>query len=73
MKDCTKCIHAEWYRTASGKLHPSGGGQCKKEILMPALPASKYWAFNKVPSIEGGYIGRRKELKDHCVYWAKKN
>lgn len=26
MKNCTDCKHAEWKRTASGKLHPSGAG-----------------------------------------------
>jgi hypothetical protein len=69
MKNCTKCIYAKWEKTKSGGLHPSGGGRCTKEIIMPEFPASMYWLSN--PHISHGFISRHKELKDHCVYYAE--
>ena len=31
MKNCTDCKYADWQRTAAGKLHPSGDGECTYE------------------------------------------
>lgn len=67
MKNCTGCKYAEWKRTKSGKLHPSGDGECTFPWTMPPLPAAKYWVDRPFPY--GGYIHRRRELKDHCVYF----
>lgn len=72
MKNCTHCKHAEWLRTAAGKLHPSGDGRCRYPWKMPALPASMYWIGGRSDSPCGGHINRRKELKDHCVYYSRK-
>jgi hypothetical protein len=68
MKNCTKCIHAKWNKTDAGRLHPSGEGQCTKEVKIPALPAAMYWTSS--PSVSYGFISRRKDLKDHCVYYS---
>ena len=70
MKNCTHCVHAEWRRTAAGKLHPSGDGACKKKIAIPQLPQAFYWI--SAPTPKGGSINRRKTLSDHCAYWADK-
>jgi len=67
MKNCTKCKHAEWGKTQAGRLHPSGDGWCKKEIQIPQLPSSMYWLAK--PCFSSGHINRRKDLKDHCVYY----
>jgi hypothetical protein len=67
VKSCNGCAFAEWKRTATGRLHPSGEGRCKKVIKIPELPQAFYWL--DAPSLCGGYINRREELKHHCVYF----
>ena len=67
MKNCTHCVHANWKRTAQGRLHPSGDGRCTKEVKHPPLPASKY--FISPPTAFGGAINRRQELNTHCTYY----
>jgi hypothetical protein len=77
MKNCTECVHAEWKRTASGKLHPSGDGRCTKQIVIPPLPGAFGWGYawssksGRIPEPIGGEINRRQELKEHCPYWAR--
>ena len=71
MRSCKDCKHADWQRTANGRLHRGGFGQCTYEYVMPALPQSKWWLGGKCPIPYGGPIERKKELKDHCVYWAR--
>lgn len=72
MKNCTHCKHADWHRTKAGTLHPRGDGMCKYEYKLPPLPASMYWLSYMTPiAPRGGNINRRKELWDHCVYWAR--
>ena len=69
MKNCTGCKYAEWQRTKSGNLHPSGDGECTYEVKRPVAPISMSLSFH----ICGGFINRRRELKDHCpCYEAKK-
>jgi hypothetical protein len=70
MKNCTECAHANWQRTKSGSLHPSGQGRCGKKIELPQLPQAFYWSSQ--PYLCGGYINRHEELKDHCSYWQQK-
>ncbi len=72
MKDCTNCKHARWDVTKSGRLHQSGGGMCIFQWKMPPLPASMYWIGISSPTPNGGYITRKAELKDHCVYFDRK-
>lgn len=70
MKDCTDCKHAEWSRTANGRLHPSGDGRCKYPYKIPPLPASMYF-ISGPPRPIGGHINRRKVLNEHCVYFSR--
>jgi hypothetical protein len=70
MKNCTHCKYAEWKRTATGKLHPSGEGTCRYEVKMPRLPASKYWYGYTAPQPFGGYINRRVPLDKDCACFA---
>jgi hypothetical protein len=73
MKTCNGCKYAEWLKTANGRLHPSGQGDCKYPYKVPALPSAFYWAgwiSNDAPVPVGGCINRREELKDHCPYWS---
>lgn len=70
MKSCTLCKHAEWERTAAGRLHPSGDGICRYEYKLPPTPASMYW-IGTVPKPYEEAINRRAELKEHCTYWAR--
>jgi len=71
MKNCTDCKHADWKKTAAGKLHPSGDGKCKMAFVytLPPLPASMYWHTTNEPKPCGGFINRRSDLKDHCTYY----
>ena len=68
MKNCTNCRHAEWDRTKKGRLHPNGKGRCKYPYKLPKLPASMFWAWDKVTPL-GGEINRREQLKTHCPYY----
>ena len=58
---CLTCNLAEWDRTESGRLHPSGDGRCRWKFVMPTVAAAFYWtgynAQHPVPS--GGSIERR--------------
>jgi hypothetical protein len=71
MKNCTDCKHAIWDKTSAGRLHPGGGGICKYPWKMPDLPQAFYW-ISRAPHMGGGNISRRKDLQDHCVYYARK-
>jgi hypothetical protein len=73
MKNCTDCKHAEWHRTAAGKLHPSGDGKCTYPFRLPPLPACMCWTWGSAPTPIGGSINRREELRDHCTYYARKD
>ena len=68
MKNCTGCKYAIWEKTKTGRLHPSGDGRCKYPYKLPKLPASMYWLYC-LDRPEGGYINRRIDLKEHCVYY----
>lgn len=35
MKNCTNCKHAQWNKTAAGRLHPSGDGRCGYPVQLP--------------------------------------
>jgi len=71
MKNCTDCIHAEWDRTKTGRLSPTGDGRCRFDYKPRPLPASMYWISG--PSMPlGGHINRKEEFKHHCMYFARK-
>lgn len=70
MKICLHCKHAKWNKTATGRLHPSGDGRCIYPWKMPQIPACMYW-IGVSPSPTGGYITRKSDRKDHCVYFAR--
>lgn len=72
MKDCTDCASAEWRKTASGRLHPSGDGRCLYEPKMPAIPASKSWFMARKPELTYGFINRRRLLDKDCPCYQKK-
>jgi hypothetical protein len=69
MKSCVGCVFANWDKTKTGRLHPSGKGACEFEYKMPPLPQSMYWFGISEPLVV--YIERNRELKDHCVYFRR--
>lgn len=69
MKNCTDCKYANWKRTATGRLHPDGTGRCTFPWKMPPLPGAFYWLSSDRPC--GGHIERKRELKEHCPYYAR--
>ena len=66
MKNCTKCKYAEWEKTKTGRLHPSGEGKCTYPYFFGKLPASMCWINCHV---SGGNINRRIDLEEDCVYY----
>lgn len=75
MKTCIKCRHANWKKTAKGKLHPSGDGRCEYKYFVPALPNSMYWLYwlgsGVIPL--GGIINRKKEYNKDCPYYLRED
>lgn len=65
MKNCKGCIYAKWEKTKTGRLHPSGDGNCMFKIKIPELPVSMYWLFSK-PRPTGGFINRHNGNREHC-------
>jgi hypothetical protein len=70
MKNCTDCKYADWQRTATGRLHPSGDGKCTYKVEIPQLPACRVWLCP--PSASYPFINRHRELKDHCPCYQEK-
>lgn len=70
MQRCFGCKHASWRRNAAGSLHPSGDGECTKEIKIPEPPACRRWLHE--PEMSFPLINRKTELKRHCVYFEAK-
>lgn len=68
MKTCAGCKYAEWVRTKSGRLHPSGAGRCAFPVKPQVLPAAFYYIHPPKPL--GGQITRREEWADHCPCYA---
>jgi len=59
---CVGCIYAEWERTKSGRLHPSGDGLCryfKEHQLDYRIPAAFFWPCLPTLVPHGGRINRR--------------
>lgn len=71
MKSCLNCQYADWRRTDKGRLHSSGEGRCTYQYKVPELPQAMYWSGPGAPKPYGGFIDRRKELKDHCAYFQR--
>ena len=68
--DCTTCQHADWQRTKTGRLHPSGTGECLwddwKEWKLPKA----FWYISSKQNVRpgGGYINRRNPFTD-CPFY----
>ena len=72
---CDDCKFAEWKRTAAGRLHPDGSGQCKRLEAHPLdmrLPSAFHWGFasDTPPKPNGGYIERKHHHKKPCAFKA---
>ncbi len=65
MTRCEDCKFADWKRTANGRLHPDKSGRCTFEVVIPALPRSRYWQ-SRGPVPSGGYIERGKLDEIEC-------
>lgn len=83
MKNCLGCKYAEWKKTKSGRMHPSGDGQCRYNYKIPQLPNAFYFLHqatldlndgkihhtNEKLSLSDGQINRKKEYQNHCPYY----
>lgn len=63
---CVDCKFANWQRTSSGRLHPSGDGRCEWKVPAIHLPVSMYFFGSFTPS--GGHINRRDEWRQCPQY-----
>jgi hypothetical protein len=72
MKTCLGCKFAEWDWTKTGRLHPSGDGECIIKIRMPQLPNAFYTLQPKEElNILGGSINRKTVYEQHCPYYLR--
>lgn len=68
---CTECTHALWRRTANGRLHQSGDGECIVKIApLPTLPKCSSWVIAK--RNPGGWINRWSANHTDCPLFALK-
>ena len=67
MSVCKGCKFAKW-RMAGTRLHPSGGGRCQYQFVMPPVPASMYWLTfgGGSPRPSGGHISRHDKGMTEC-------
>lgn len=74
MTDCTTCRHANWERTQSGKLHPSGDGRCNRLNAHPLdlrIPPAFWWQTpqdDHPPRPTGGHINRHRPTRGKCAF-----
>jgi len=74
LKTCMGCGYAEWKKTKTGRLHPSGEGKCTYKYNAPALPNSMHFMGNRQPPEPmGGWIDRKHVYETHCPYWCPAN
>ena len=69
MKNCLHCRYAEWDKTKTGRLSPTGDGTCTWKFKPTPLPASMYYIGGGSLLPRGGFINRKEELKEHCTYY----
>jgi len=67
MNICIGCKHAQWKKTAAGRLHPSQEGRCSIPTTEIKIPAAYYW-LNGVP-LYGGRISRKSETMKDCFFF----
>lgn len=69
--NCNGCIHAEWKRTSSGRLHPDKSGRCTY------LDKHSFDLDKKIPGafsiisqmhLGPGFIKRDEEIRRKCAF-----
>lgn len=71
MKSCNGCQHAQWDRTTTGRLHPSGDGACTYKVKPIVVPAC--WPVHQRPFVQDNQMFRincRTPLAEHCPTYA---
>ncbi len=76
MNNCLNCGYANWERTKSGSLHPSGNGKCVWEMPVIDIPVSFYYIGHVVRQTVvapdgGGFINRKLKPSStkECKCW----
>ena len=69
MSNCLECHYAEWERTKTGRLSPSGDGSCTYKVNI-IIPRAFYWIGGGEIRPYGGHINR-KYVDEHCPTWTK--
>ena len=68
---CLTCKFAEWKRTASGRLHPSGDGKCTWTMPTIFMPLAA-WGFNYQLDLKTNAIKPPSNMPiDRNPGWAK--
>ena len=62
MSTCMDCKFADWARTKTGRLHPSGEGMCRHVWAPPPISAAHRFDFGSrdMPRPRWGRIDRKK-------------
>lgn len=68
---CMNCEHANWFRTDTGRLHPTGNGKCQWKYTPQPIPAAFYWSVNTPRGPYGGAINRREPITYCQIHKAK--
>ena len=60
MNWCRDCKYALWQKTASGRRHPKGEGQCGYTPKLPTLPSAFHWFMGREPGWSHPWINWKK-------------
>lgn len=74
MSTCVLCRHAQWRRTAAGRLHPDGTGTCGwegwKNWQLPPWGRIGFSLKKRITSLGHPYISRKNPYtSDQCPYF----
>jgi hypothetical protein len=67
--NCIGCKYAQWKTTKTGRLHPSGEGQCTFPVRIPVLPLAFHWLGGSL-TLLGGFILRKRGWYENCPTFA---
>lgn len=70
MEKYVDCRYAVWKKTKSGRLSSTGDGNCTKILHLPKLPNAFFYLIDT--RIEGGFINRKKEYTEACIYFSRR-
>lgn len=68
---CKTCRYAEWKKTATGRLSPTGDGMCAYDVWHPVPCSTFVYDYKDGVVIKGGFINRHRDI-NHCDVYEDK-